>query len=178
MTPLPHAAVGLIGWKYADRRHRLKALFIFVFISCLPDADFFLFPLFNKHEWFIHQRFTHNVGIALLSALIFFPFLRMARARIGLILVALSHLVMDLSVVDTLAPIGFRPFLPFSDTLLNFGVFPFVKRGTIAQVLSVPNLIAIGLELGLFVLPALILCRKEIAALRINKSSAPKSASP
>jgi hypothetical protein len=171
MTPLSHAAVGLIGWKYADRRHDLKTLLIFVFISCLPDADCFLFPLLGKPDWLFHQRFTHNVGIALLSALIFFPFLRMARARIGLILVTLSHLIMDLSVVDTLAPIGFRPFLPFSDALLNFGIFPFVKRGTVAQVLSVPNLIAIGLELGLFVLPALILSRKEIAALRKNKSS-------
>jgi hypothetical protein len=171
MTPLSHAAVGLVGWKYADSRHSLKALFIFVFISCLPDADFFLFPLFGEHEWLVHQRFTHNVGVAFLSALIFFPFLRMARARIGLIGIALSHLVMDLVVVDTLAPIGFRPFLPFSDALLNFGIFPYVKRGTVAQVLSVPNLIAFGLELGLFVLPALILCRKEIAALRKNKSS-------
>ena len=171
MTPLSHAAVGLIGWKYADRRHDLKTLLIFVFISCLPDADFVLYPLLGKPDWLLHQRYTHNVGIALLSALIFFPFLRMARARIGLILVTLSHLIMDLSVVDTLAPIGFRPFLPFSDALLNFGIFPFVKRGTVAQVLSVPNLIAIGLELGLFVLPALILSRKEIAALRKNKSS-------
>jgi len=171
MTPLSHAAVGLIGWKYADRRHDLKTLLIFVFISCLPDADFVLYPLLGKPDWLLHQRYTHNVSVALLSALIFFPFLRMARARIGLILVTLSHLIMDLSVVDTLAPIGFRPFLPFSDALLNFGIFPFVKRGTVAQVLSVPNLIAIGLELGLFVLPALILSRKEIAALRKNKSS-------
>ncbi|MCJ7589690.1 MAG: metal-dependent hydrolase [Candidatus Aminicenantes bacterium] len=171
MTPFPHAAVGLIGWKYADHSHGLKALLIFVFVSCLPDADFVLYPLLGKPDWLLHQRYTHNVSVALLSALIFFPFLRMARARIGLVLVALSHLVMDVFVVDTLAPIGFRPFLPFSDAPLNFGVFPFVKRGTVAQVLSAPNLIAFGLELGLFVLPALILCRKEIAALRKNKSS-------
>jgi hypothetical protein len=162
MTPLSHAAVGLVGWKYADRRHDLKALIIFAVVSCLPDADFVLYPLLGKPAWLLHQRYTHNIAVALVSAFIFFPFLKAARARIGLVLVAVSHLVMDLVVVDTLPPIGFRPLLPFSGALLNFGVFPYVKRGTLAEVLSVPNLIAIGLELVLFVLPALILCRKEL----------------
>ena len=165
MTPLPHAAVALVGWKLADRRHGLRALLIFVFVSCLPDADFVLYPLLGKPAWLLHQRFTHNIAVAILSALIFFPFLKAARVRIGLLLTALSHLVMDVFVVDTLAPIGFQPFLPFSDAPLNWGVFPFVRRGTVAEVLSVPNLIALGLEIALFVLPALWICRKELASL-------------
>jgi len=166
MTPLSHAAVGLVGWKYADRRRDLKALIVFVVVSCLPDTDFVLYPLLGKPAWLLHQRYTHNVAVALVSALFFFPFLKAARAKIGLVLVALSHLVMDLIVIDTLPPIGFRPFLPFSGALLNFGVFPYVKRGTLAEVLSVPNLIAIGLELVLFVLPALALCRRELKSVR------------
>ncbi len=171
MTPLPHAAVGLVGWKYADRRHDFKTLLIFIFVSCLPDADFVLYPLLGKPDWLLHQRFTHNIAVALLSALLFFPFLKMTRARIGLTLVALSHLVMDVFVVDTLPPIGFRPLLPFSDALLNRGIFPYVKRGTVAEVLSTQNLVAFGLELALFVLPALILCRKDVVSLWNRKSA-------
>jgi len=165
MTPLPHAAAGLIGWRLADRRHGLKTLLVFVFVSCLPDADFVLYPLLGNPDWLIHQRYTHNIVLSLLSALAFFPLLRAARLRLGLVLTALSHLVLDVIVVDTLAPIGFRPFLPFSDGLLNWGVFPFVRRGTLAEVLSVPNLVAFGLEIALFVLPALWLSRKELAGL-------------
>jgi hypothetical protein len=165
MTPLPHAALGLVGWKLADRRHGLNTLLIFVFVSCLPDADFILYPLLGKPDWLIHQSYTHNIALSLLSALAFLPFLRAARLRAGLVLTALSHLVLDVIVVDTLAPIGFRPFLPFSDVLLNWGLFPFVRRGTLAEVLSVPNLVAFGLELAVFVLPALWLCRRELAAL-------------
>jgi len=165
MTPLPHAAIGLVGWKLADRRHGRGVLLVFLIVSCLPDADFVLYPLLGKPSWLTHQLYTHNIALSALSALVFFPFLRAARIRIGLLLTALSHLVLDVFVVDTLAPIGFRPFLPFSDVLLNWGLFPFVRRGTVAEVLSVPNLVAFGLEVVLFVAPAVWFCRRELAAL-------------
>lgn len=165
MTPLPHAAAGLLGWKLADRRYRPWILLAFIFVSCLPDVDFVLYPLLGKPDWLIHQRYTHTILLSVLSALVLFPLLKEARLRIGLVLTALSHLVLDVIVVDTLAPVGFRPFLPFSDVYLNWGLFPFVRCGMVAEVLSVPNLVAFGLELAVFVLPAVWLCRKELADL-------------
>ncbi|MBN2206607.1 MAG: metal-dependent hydrolase [Candidatus Aminicenantes bacterium] len=176
MTPLPHAAAGLIGWKLAARGKGGKTLAVFVFVACLPDIDFVLYPLLGRPDWLVHQRYTHNIVLSVLSALAFFPLLKEARLRVGLVLTALSHLVLDVIVVDNLAPIGFRPFLPFSDAYLNWGLFPFVRRGTIAEVLSVQNLVAFGLEIVLFVLPALWLCRKELAAL--EKGAGPGIGAP
>lgn len=162
MTPLPHAAVGLAVWKFASRREDARALFIFMLVSCLPDIDLLFYHLLGRPEIFKHQLYSHNVFIALLSALVFFPLLKSRRERAALALVALSHLVMDVFVVDDVAPVGFRPFWPLSSLLLSFGFFPYVRRGTLEQVLTAENLFAFGLEMALFVIPALILCRQEL----------------
>lgn len=175
MTPLPHAAVGLAAWKIASRREDARALLIFMFVSCLPDIDLLFYHLLGRPEVFKHQLYSHNIFFALLSALVFFPLLKTPRERAALALVALSHLVMDVFVVDDVAPVGFRPFWPLSKLLVSFGFFPYVRRGTPAQVLSAENLFAFGLEMALFVVPALIFCRRELEYLwksRILKKNA------
>jgi len=172
MTPLPHAAVGLAAWKFASRHEEGRALLIFMLVSCLPDIDLLLYHLLGRPEVFKHQLYSHNVFFALLSALVFFPLLKTKKERVALALVALSHLVMDVFVVDDVAPVGFRPFWPLSNLFLSFGFFPYVRRGTPAQVLTAENLFAFGLETALFVIPALIFCRRELASLwksRVHK---------
>jgi len=162
MTPLPHAAVGLIAWKLASRREDARALLIFMLVSCLPDLDLAFYFLLGRQEIFKHQLYSHNVFFALLSALIIFPLLKTKRERGALALVALSHLVLDVFVIDDVAPIGFRPFWPLSNLLVSFGFFPYVRRGTLEQVLSAGNFFALGLEMLLFVVPALVFCRREL----------------
>ncbi|MBN2198786.1 MAG: metal-dependent hydrolase [Candidatus Aminicenantes bacterium] len=165
MTPLAHAAVGMTAWKLSSRRGEAKALFIFMLVSCLPDIDLLFYHLFGRPEVFKHQLYSHNIFFALLSAAVFFPLLKTKREKAALTLVALSHLVMDVFVVDDVAPVGFRPFWPLSNLLLSFGFFPYVRRGTPAQVLTVENLFALGLETALFAVPALIFCRRELGYL-------------
>jgi membrane-bound metal-dependent hydrolase YbcI (DUF457 family) len=165
MTPLTHAAVGLVAWKYFSRRENLKALAAFLLVSCLPDLDFVLYYLLGRPRIFTHQLYSHNILFAIMSAIVFFPLLKSARERRGLVLIALSHLVMDVFVVDDVPPIGFRPFWPVSRLLVSFGFFPYVRRGSLEQVLTLNNFFAFGLELTIFVLPAFLLCRRELAFL-------------
>jgi membrane-bound metal-dependent hydrolase YbcI (DUF457 family) len=165
MTPLSHAAVGLVGWKFLSRRDDLRALAAFLLVSCLPDLDFVLYYILGRPRIFSHQLYSHNILVALASAFLFFPVLKSSRQRWGLVLVGLSHLVMDIFVVDEVPPVGFRPFWPVSGLLVNFGFFPYVRRGTWEQVLTLRNLTALGLELLVFVIPAIFLCRRELAFL-------------
>jgi len=163
MTPLPHVAVGLVAWKYFSRRENVKALVAYLIVACLPDLDFVLYNLFGRPAILRHQLYSHNIFFALISAVAFFPLLKSAKERWGLTAVALFHLFLDVFVIDDVPPIGFRPFWPVSRLLVSFGFFPYVRRGTLAQVLSLSNLAAFGLEVLLFVVPAILICRRELA---------------
>ncbi len=162
MTPIAHAAVGLVGWKYFSRRENRRALVIFVFVACAVDLDFLLYYLLGKPEVFVHQLYSHTIFVSLAVALVFFPFLRSAKERRGLVLVSLSHLFMDLFVIDTVAPIGFRPFYPVFNKFFSYGFFPYVVRDSWAEIFSLRNVFAVGLEVAVFVIPAVLLCRKEL----------------
>ena len=169
MTPLPHAAVGLVGWKYFSRQRDIKTLAAFLLVSCLPDLDFVLYNLLGKPQIFRHQLYSHNIFFVLLCAVAFFPILKTAKERWGLVIIGLSHLVMDVFVIDDVPPIGFRPFWPLSRLLVTVGFFPYVRRGTLIQVLSLSNLAAFGLEVLLFVVPAIFICRRELVFLWRSK---------
>jgi len=174
MTPIAHAAVGLVGWKFFSRRENLKALVFFVVAACAVDLDFLLYYMFGRPQVFIHQLYSHNIFVSLAVALIFFPLLKTARERGGLVLISLSHLFMDLFVIDNVPPIGFRPFFPVYDKFYNYGFFPFVQRGSARDLFSMHNLVAVACEIAVFVIPALFLCRKELALL-LRKGAVPRS---
>jgi len=174
MTPIAHAAVGLVGWKYFARRLDLKTLLIFVVAACAVDLDFLLYYVFGRPQVFVHQLYSHNIFISLLVALIFFPFLSAARERWGLALISLSHLFMDVFVIDNVPPIGFRVFFPVYNKFYSYGFFPFVQRGSARDLFSLQNLVAVACEVVVFVIPALVLCRKELALLR-RKDAVPRS---
>jgi len=165
MTPIAHAAVGLIGWKYFAGRENPRALVFFTIAACAVDLDFLLYFLFGRPEVFIHQLYTHNVFVSLAVAAAFFPWLKSSQARWGLVLVALSHLVMDLFVIDTVPPSGFRPFFPVYNRFFGYGFFPYLVRDGLGAIFSLRNFVALACEVGAFVVPALIICRKEVRSL-------------
>lgn len=162
MTPIAHAAVGLIGWKYFARRKNLKALLIFIFVACALDLDFLLFYLFGKPEVFVHQLYSHTVFISTAAAVVFFPLLKTARERWGLVLVGFSHLFLDLFVIDIVPPTGFRLFYPVYNKFFSYGFFPYALRDSWAEIFSIRNLVVVECEILVFVVPAVILCRKEL----------------
>jgi hypothetical protein len=174
MTPIAHAAVGLVGWKFFSRRKDLKTLVFFVVAACALDADFLLYYLFGRPQVFVHQLYSHNICVSLAVALVFLPFLKTARERGGLVFISLTHLFMDLFVIDNVAPVGFRLFFPVYNKFYNYGFFPFVQRGSARELFSVHNLVAVACEVAVFVVPALVLCRKELALLR-RKDAVPPS---
>lgn len=173
MTPIAHAAVGLVGWKCFSRRKDLKALVFFIVTACAVDLDFLFYYVFGRPQVFIHQLYSHNIFISLAVAMVFFPFLRTARERGGLALISLSHLLMDVFVIDTVPPIGFRPFFPVYNKFYSYGFFPFVQRGSARDLFSVHNLVAVACEVAVFVIPALFLCRQELALL-LRKGAVPR----
>ncbi len=165
MTPIAHAAVGLLGWKYSGQPRGRRALWIFIFLACAVDLDFFLYYVFGRPVIFSHQLYSHNIFITLAVTLPFFLFINGAGARLGLVITSMSHLFLDVFVIDTVPPIGFRPFFPLFNKFLAYGFFPYVVRDTWADVFSLRNVFAVGCEILCFVIPAAILCRRELVDL-------------
>ena len=119
--------------------------------------------IFGNRGIFRHQLYTHNVFFVLAGCGLMALLLPQGRGRWGLILTGLSHLPLDLIVVDTVPPIGIRPFWPISDALYNVGLFPNLERGPWRVIFSPRNFLVLGLEFLIFVLPVLILFRRSLA---------------
>lgn len=162
MTPIVHSAVGFLGWQISASRKNIKTLLLFILISNLPDFDFFLFLFVGKKELQLHQSYTHNLLFILFFTLVFFLFFKQKRERITLFLVSLSHLLLDLIIIDPVDPIGFRLFFPFWDQLFNFGFFPNLLRGSIPEIFSWHNVVTISIETAVFVVPILFFYQKEL----------------
>jgi membrane-bound metal-dependent hydrolase YbcI (DUF457 family) len=168
MSPVGHAAAGLLGWQLTAPKKNAKSLLFFLVIANLPDIDFALFFFLGKQGFSLHQYFTHNVffaGLAGLTAWIWFPGLK---ERAGILLTAYSHLLLDYLTVDGAAPYGFRLFFPLSDHLFNFGLLPNLIKSNLQDVFSVHNLLVLCFETLVFLLPVIVLCIKKMppAALR------------
>jgi membrane-bound metal-dependent hydrolase YbcI (DUF457 family) len=163
MTPIAHAAVGLVGWKYFSHRRELRSLVIFVVVACAVDLDFLVYYLFGRPQLFVHQLYTHNIFVSLAVALVFFPFLRSAKERGALALIGLSHIFMDVFVIDTVPPEGIRLFFPVYGKFYNYGFFPYVLRGNVREIFSAQNFFAVTCEVVFFVIPAVWICRGELA---------------
>jgi membrane-bound metal-dependent hydrolase YbcI (DUF457 family) len=165
MSPISHSAVGLLGWQITSslERKNIKTLLLFIVVSNFPDFDFFLLMIPATHGKHIHQTYTHNLTFVLIAAFLFSLFLPTTREKLGLVCAGLSHLLLDVFVIDNVRPIGFRLFYPFSRRLFNFGFFPFLERGSLHRWLSVHNLFVLGFETVIFLLPVVFFYRKELA---------------
>ena len=58
---------------------------------------------------------------------------------------------------------GIRLFYPISSRLFNFGIFPNVVKSNWAEVFSFHNLLVIGFETALFLVPVFLVYRREFA---------------
>jgi len=160
---LAHAGIGLLGWRLADRKKTAGSLALFLFAANWADIDFLLALAFGNRGVFRHQFYTHNMFFVLAGCGLLSLLLPRGGSRWGLILTGLSHLPLDIIVVDTVPPIGIRMFWPISDALYNVPLFPFLERGPWRVLFSIRNFMVLGLEFLLFVLPVLIVCRRLLA---------------
>ena len=163
MSPLGHAGIGLLGWQGLDRKKTAGSLALFLFAANWPDIDFVLAGIFGHRGIFRHQLYTHNVFFVLAGCALLALLLPKGGGRWGLILTGLSHLPLDLIVVDTVPPIGIRPFWPVSGALYNIGLFPNLERGPWRVIFSPKNFLVLGLEFFIFVLPVLIIFRRPLS---------------
>jgi membrane-bound metal-dependent hydrolase YbcI (DUF457 family) len=76
-------------------------------------------------------------------------------------LVGFSHLLLDFITIDGVPPVGIRLFYPLNDSFFNGGFFPNLLRGSLDRVFSYHNVITLSVEIGVFVLPLLLLYRTE-----------------
>jgi hypothetical protein len=162
MSPIAHSGLALLGWELGARRKNAFSLAVFMAAANLPDLDFLLRLIFGRGRLTLHQYYTHNALFILIASGLLSLLLPAGRDRWALLLVALSHLVLDVVVVDTLRPVGIRAFYPFSDALFNFGFFPFLQRGSLRAMASVRNLEVLALEAAVFVLPVAVVFRKAL----------------
>jgi len=160
MSPIAHSGLGLLGWQLFDRKKTVSTLGLYLIVANGADIDFLLHMIFRGHALFLHQYYTHNLLFVLVFTLLFVFLLEDAGSRWGLVLTGVSHLAVDLIVIDTLPPIGIRLFFPLSKTFFNLPWFPYLQRGTLKAMASPRNLEVLALEFGLFVLPVLIIFHK------------------
>jgi hypothetical protein len=168
VTPIVHSAIGLLGWQKSGSEKNIKTLFLFILVSNLPDIDFLFLLLMGSRDSQLHQSYTHNIFFIGLVTLFLFGVFKTGRERVSLFLVAVSHLVLDLIIIDPVAPVGFRMFFPLWDELFNFGIFPNFLRGNLSDIFSWHNVKTVTMEVVFFVLPIFYLCGSD-AALQLKK---------
>ena len=163
MSPVAHSAFGLLGWQTLSGKKNLKTLLLFILIANLPDIDFALYLFLGEKALSLHQYFTHNIFFVAITAAACWPLFKSQKERVGIFLVAFSHLLLDFLTIDIAHPKGFRLFYPFSSQLFNWGVFPNLLKDNWAEVFSFYNLLVISLETALFMMPVFLVYRKEFA---------------
>ena len=163
MSPIAHSGMALLGWQLAARRKNVLTLGIFLAAANLPDVDFLLGLVFGRTRIPIHQYYTHNLAFVVLTVGLMSLLLPAGRDRWGLLLVGLSHLALDVIVIDLVRPVGIRALYPFSDALFNFGFFPYLKRGSLKAMATVRNVKVLALETAVFVLPVVLAFPRRLA---------------
>ncbi|MDD8027388.1 MAG: metal-dependent hydrolase [Acidobacteriota bacterium] len=161
MSPVAHAGLGLLGWQVFDKKKSIATLTAYILAANLADVDFLFYKLFGPKPIFIHQYYTHNIAFVLIVGGLLALLLARGASRWGLVLTGLSHLALDIIVIDTMKPIGMRLLFPFSKTYYNLGFFPFLRRGSWPVMTSTRNLMVLGLEFACFVLPVILFYRRR-----------------
>ena len=123
--PVTHAVAGTLIFAATQQRFSFakngKTILLCSVISVIPDADFLLEWGFDLRG--LHRGFTHSIVFGLVTGLLFATlFAQSYRARLGLILVAISHGVLD-ALVTTSKRTGVELAWPFSDYRFTLGVF-------------------------------------------------------
>lgn len=167
-SPIVHVALGTgAALTILPRTRRsLAGGLTLVALSCWPDIDYVPGLLAGSLNKF-HQGLSHSLLFVLLGALLAYPIARKTgfsshtrtRTISVLLLVALSHLLLDIFTQDFRPPIGIPLYWPLSDFPVHSSVslFPAWAKASLAEIIRSPqNLRAIGIEL-LYAIPLLLL---------------------
>jgi len=154
-TPVAHTLAGACVAALACRRlpaaRALPVTAALLLAANLPDLDYLALVRGREAMERFHQGVFHSIGFVATATL---PLALTLRRRLGLsrawLLLAaagLTHLLLDLMVVDLKPPIGFPFFWPFSAERFHasFTLFPGIDR---TNVLSLRNLREFLAELG------------------------------
>lgn len=179
-TPVAHTLAGacaaiLVG-RLQPAARALPVVAAVLVAANLPDLDYLSVLRGRAAMERFHQGPLHSVGFIMAAAA---PLALLVHRRLGLsqawLLLAgaaLTHLLLDLLVVDRKPPVGFAIFWPWSARRFHgvFEIFPGIDR---SDVFSVTNLRELIVELALG-LPALLAVRRR----RRGKGGEPACASP
>jgi len=162
-TPVAHSLAGSCIAVLVSRRlpaaRALPVVAAILFAANLPDIDYLAIVRGREAMARFHQGPLHSIGFVAVATL---PLALLLRRRLGLarawLLLAgagLTHLLLDLTVVDRKPPIGFPFFWPLTTRIFHSPVeiFPGIDR---SNVFSMTNLRELIVELALGV-PALLL---------------------
>ena len=154
-TPVAHCFAGACVAALAARKlpaaRALPVTAALVFAANLPDLDYLALVGGREAMERFHQTVFHSVGFVATATL---PLALLLRRRLGtsrawLLLAAagLTHLLLDLMVVDLKPPIGFPFFWPLTAERFHSSItiFPGIDR---TSVLSVRNLRELFAELA------------------------------
>jgi len=177
-SPVAHTLAGACVAALAARRlpaaRALPVAAALILAAHLPDLDYLALVRGREAMERFHQGVFHSIGFVAATAL---PLAWLLRRRLGfpqawLLLAAagLTHLLLDLVVVDHKPPIGFPFFWPLSAERFHatIALFPGIDR---KHILGTRNLLELLVELAWF-LPSWPLLRRWLP-LRTPGGAAP-----
>ncbi len=149
MTPVGHTIVGIWIGDIIEKKTDIKSIIFYTIIASLPDFDIiFGFIFFGKAGINIHQLYTHNLPFVLVITLLtYFLSKKNKKITFFVFFALLSHLFLDLFVIDKKPPIGLMLFYPFSSKLFNIPLLMGVNKSSLKALFSIHNLKAVIVEI-------------------------------
>jgi membrane-bound metal-dependent hydrolase YbcI (DUF457 family) len=178
-TPVAHTIAGSCIAVLASRRlpaaRVLPVVAAVLFAANLPDLDYLAVLGGREAMERLHQGAVHSIGFVAAAAL---PLAWALRRRLGFrrawLLLAgagLTHLLLDLAVVDRKPPIGFPFFWPFSAERFHSPItmFPGIDR---VSILGMRNLKELLVELAWCIPSLLVALWLGRSSIRFEEKSA------
>ncbi len=113
------ATTWFVALRYQNKiwnRHTLFSWSFFVFFSNLPDIDFIPYAITGKPKYYFwHHGWTHSLGAAILCSFIYYTFCKKLKKYCSVfevLILYLTHLILDFFTLDLVPPIGIPLFWP------------------------------------------------------------------
>ncbi len=149
MTPVGHTIVGIWLGDLTKKNISFKYILFYTLISSLPDFDIIVgLLLFGKKGVDYHQLYTHNfLFVFIITTLTYYLSKKDKKITLFVFLALLSHLFLDLIVIDKKPPIGISPFFPFYMKTYNIPLLLGVNKSSLKALFSLHNLKAVIIEI-------------------------------
>jgi len=149
-TPIGHSLTTL-GVTELSGMNKIKGVVFLLIVGVFPDIDLLLDKIsYLKNIGFYHQGITHTFLAAVIFSLFVFLFSRDMKLSLLSLVVYSLHVFLDLFMIDTHPPIGFRPFWPFYTALINIPVLPGVDKSSLHSILTFKTVRTICWETSFF----------------------------